>query len=236
MKVAILITGHIRTWSECKNNFLESFNHLKPDVFVSTYDLQYNYHPAGQHWMGGIPDTYLSTREIESLFKEVNTIVIDVEKIESVYSDYTDRLPYIETNFKNDLHTFLQYRKISRAIQFMKNYENEINSKYDVVIKIRSDIYHNKFDCKIGDNSVIVDSGNLFPNDVFIASMRDNFIKLIEFINSEFYNQIYSDSHLRPPHNLLLCGCKHFGLDINVEDLMQYVLRRTGKNYYNNIK
>jgi hypothetical protein len=235
MKVAILIVGHIRTWKECKNNFLESFIHLNPDVFVSTYDLQYNYHPAGRHWMGNTPDEYLLSDEIKNLFNDINLIDIEVEKIENVLNIYENDKQYLHFNFQEDQHTVLQYRKINKALELMKQNEIKNAFEYDAVIKIRSDIYHKKFQFDIPENSVTVSSKNVFPNDILIASKREVFIKLFEFINAEFYNQTYTDSHLRPPHNLLLCSCKHYNFDINTVDMMDYVVRKTGRNYYTDI-
>jgi len=77
MKTAIIIIGHIRTWIECKDNFIESFGHLNPDVYVSTYDLQYNYHPAQQHWMANALDNHLTYEEINNLFNNINLIKLD---------------------------------------------------------------------------------------------------------------------------------------------------------------
>lgn len=236
MRTAILIIGHIRTWGECVNNFKESFGHLNPDVFLSTYDLQYNYHPAQMSWMGGSGDSYLSYEDVISLFENVNLVAIDFEEIRNVLNEYEEIRPTLNINFQNEMNTYLQYRKIKRAVDTLKKIE-EINSyKYDNVIKIRADIHHNKFEYEISESSVIISDGNVFPNDVIFAMSRNKFIDVSEFFISEFYNPIYTDSHLKAPHNLLLKGFEHVNVEIVQKNLMKYVLRKAGKHYYDNVK
>lgn len=236
MKVAIIIIGHIRTWTECEPNFIDSFGHLNPDVFISTYDLQYNYHPAQQRWMGGTSDNYLSFDEIQNFVSNINVVELDVELINKTINDYEQIRYKLHHNFQNDSHTYFQYRKINRMVESMKRQENKNKCKYDVVIKMRFDIHHNKFNYKIDDGIVIISSGNVFPNDVIFATTRNNFVKISNFCNSELYKPIFNDSHLKPPHTLLLRGFDYCNLEIKERDLMKYVVRKTGNQYYNNIK
>ena len=50
MKIAILLTGHIRSWKYCKQAFLNAFNSdNKIDIFVHTYDCILNFHPYVQN-------------------------------------------------------------------------------------------------------------------------------------------------------------------------------------------
>jgi len=236
MRTAILIIGHVRTWSECRDNFIDAFRHLNPDVFVSTYDLKFNYHPAQQGWMAGQSDSYMSDGEIISLFSGINLIGLDVEDIRKVVNEYEFIKSDLNPNFQTEMNTYLQYKKIKRAIEMLKMVEEQNGYKYDTIIKIRSDIHHNKFEYQIDDKHVIISDGNVFPNDVIFAMSRDNFIKVSDFFVSEFYNPIYSDSHLKAPHNLLLRGFEYIGVDVLEKNLMKYVVRKTGKQYYNNIK
>ena len=235
MRTAILIIGHVRTWIDCVDNFKESFRHLNPDVFVSTYDLQYNYHPAQMGWMGNSSDSYLSYDETISLFKNINLVELDFENIQNVLNEYESVKPTLNLNFQNEKNTYLQYRKIKRAVDILKKVEEKNFYKYDNIIKIRADIHHNKFEYEIDKNSVIISDGNVFPNDVIFATNRNKFIEVSEFFISEFYNPIYTDSHLKAPHNLLLKGFQHVGVEIIQKNLMRYVLRKEGKHYYDNI-
>jgi hypothetical protein len=236
MRTAILIIGHIRTWTDCIDNFKESFEHLNPDIFVSTYDLQYNYHPTQNGWMGGASDSHLTYDEIISLFKNINLVQLDLENIQDVLNQYELIKPKLNSNFQNEVNTYLQYRKIQRAVDILKKVEDKNSYKYDNIIKIRTDVHHNKFEYEICENSVLISDGNVFPNDVIFAMKRDKFLDISEFFISECYNPIYTDSHLKSPHNLLLRGFEHVGVEIQQKNLMDCVIRKTGKHYYHNIK
>lgn len=235
MKTAILIVGHIRTWDVCKKNFIESFGHLNPDIFATVYDLQYNYHPAQQKWMNGEADNYLTQEQIVSLFHNMNLIGLDYEKIENVINEYKNIENNVHINFKKEINTILQCRKIIRGIDMINQCETMLNNNYDVIIKIRSDIEHNKFDYKIDEKNVIISNGNVYPNDVIIAASRDNFVKISEFLKSEFFNPIFNDSHLKAPHNLFLRAFNYCGLEVEEKNLMKFVARKSGKQYYTNI-
>jgi len=142
----------------------------------------------------------------------------------------------LNPKFNDETNTYLQYKKIKRAIEMLKMYEEQCGFKYDNIIKIRADIHHNKFEYEIDDKSVIISDGNVFPNDVIFGMTRDNFIKLSDFFISEFHNPVYADSHLKAPHNLLLRGFEHIGVGILEKNIMKYVVRKIGKHYYNNIR
>lgn len=233
MKVAILIAGHIRTWEECKSNFINSFSHLNPDVIVSTYDLQYNYHPAQRGWMGESPDNILTKNEIVKLFDGVNLKGLDIESIQSVTDEYEKNKNDLHPNFRDEPHSFFQCRKMKQLTKLIEMVETENRYKYDVIIKLRSDIPYSKFEYSLNDNDVIIAGRNVFPNDVIIATKRDNFFNLSNHIYSELHNPITPDSHLNLPHNLFLSGFNQCNLNIRVEDLFNCVVRKTGKHYYN---
>jgi hypothetical protein len=183
--------------------------------------------------MKGTSDRILSYDDIISMFENINVIDFDIEKLENSMNDYELIRNNLDANFVNEINSFLQYRKLGRAIQlFIKN-EKKKSFKYDIVLKLRTDIHHNKFEHPINSNTIVVSSGNVFPNDVLLATTRDKFLEIYNFIKSEFYNQSYKDSHLKAPHNLILCACRNCGLDIYQTDLMKYVVRKTGKQYYN---
>jgi len=114
--------------------------------------------------------------------------------------------------------------------------ENDKKFQYDLIIKIRADIHHNKFENVIKENNVIISDGNVFPNDVLIATTRNNFFNLVNFFRTEFIYPQFSDSHLKAPHNLLLSSFKNYNLIIEEKNLMNHVVRKTGKQFYNNIK
>lgn len=234
MKAAILIVGNLRTWDTCKGNFKDIFNHLNADVFVSTYDIQYNYHPAQMHWMNRQPDVNLSEFEIISKFSDINVKSFNIENYNDVTTLFRNEVvPKISDRFINDLHSYLQYRKIKKAFDIMVEYELNNNIEYDLIVKIRSDIHHNSINFEeYTNNSIIISDGNVYPNDVFFACSRNNFESIINFILNEFFNPIYDDSHIQLPHKLLLNAINHFNMDIKLQPIMSHVVRKTGNQFY----
>lgn len=228
MKTAIIISGHIRTWMECKSNFVESFGHLEPDIFVSTYDVQYNYHPAQRDWMGGAEDIILDQTDIVKMFDGLPLKALDYEKLQDVISEYDATVSQLHPNFRNHPSTILQYRKLERAIDLIKNCQ----MSYDVIIKIRSDIRHKKFMHDVTEGTVVVSTKNVYPNDVILAAKYNDFMRFVNFISLEVRNPIYNDSHLRPPHNLIKRAADRCGLAITPIESMEYVVRKIGHHHY----
>lgn len=232
MKVAILLIGNVRTWDQLKENFTDSFKHLDPDIFVSTYDIRYGYHPAVQQHIQDSDDVILTEDEIVSMFKGVNAVTVNVEPIEKARLLFENEIPKMHPNFVSHPHSYLQYRKIRLATTLMEEYEKANNFKYDFVIKARCDINHSKVDLDVGEKQILLSSGNLYPNDVFFSTNRDSFVTMSKFFMSEFYKPIYPDSHERPPHNLLMNGINYCGLEPIVRPIMQHVVRKNQIQYY----
>src|SRR3989344_5660712 len=83
-KKAILLIGHLRTWEYCKKSFVASFSNEPCDIFLSTYDKQYGYHPYIQQTLKFFDDHYLTERDIESSFKGLNLVEYLVESQDMV--------------------------------------------------------------------------------------------------------------------------------------------------------
>jgi len=230
MKTAILLTGNVRTWDQTKQSFIDTFGPMDPAVFLATYNKRYNYHPYIQGKFGFTDDDHVETQEILDLFSGVNLRGLYVDENSSNYTVPDD----VHHKFKDLESTYYQYIKLAQAVEMMKNQE-EASGRYDVVIRTRCDLVYTGIDISSlteNEKSIIVDSGNMFPNDVLIASSRDNMVRLTEFIVNEFYNPVDPDSHLTPPHGLVHAGMKHLGLDIKSQKIIDHVLRRNDQKHY----
>jgi hypothetical protein len=231
MKTAILLIGNIRTWDQCKENFRSVFSNLDYDIFLSTYDLRYGYHPAVQNSIHDSSDCFLSNDEILDLFKDFNLKNYVIESISDVRAHYDNVLHnQLHPNFKNHPHSVLQYRKLLQAYELLEKYEKDNQIKYDYVIKTRCDLILNKFEIDDSESIAIISNGNVFPNDLIFGMHRNKFTNFCNFISNEFYKPICSDSHHEPPHRLLFNGLKHSELTISEKKIVNHVLRK------NNIK
>lgn len=223
MKTAIILVGNIRSWDQCKQNFKDTFEHLNPDIFVSTYNLQYGHHPFIQNRIGDFDDVVLSNEEIKEKFDGLNVKDICIEKEVDISKDIKSMHP----NFKEYGSCYHQYRKFNIGIQMMNDYGN-----YDCVIKTRCDMIYNNFEIEDVENSITIDSGNVFPNDCILITNQSKMSEISEFICDEFFSSKYSDSHLFPPHGLLLNAIKDSGLNIIKKQIMSYVIRKGNRKEY----
>jgi hypothetical protein len=64
----------------------------------------------------------------------------------------------------------------------------DLTEGYDVVIKTRCDLIYNSIDLSNVNDCVIIDKGNVFPNDCVIATTRDNFVKIVDKAIKELYD------------------------------------------------
>ena len=232
MKVAILLVGNIRTWHKCKFNFLDTFKDLDYDVYLSTYDMQYGYHPAVKSSLNINDDFLLKNEEILSLFNDINLKKINIENIDSITVHINEENNKFHDSMRNIHSCYGQYRKLKDCLDMMKHYEKQHNFKYDFVIKTRCDTPYNKFNFNFQKNEVVITSRNCYPNDWIFIIDRDNMIKLSDFIINEFYRPVYTNSNDTPPHGLLLNGFNHLKLKIVQKDINTHVVRANVDQYY----
>lgn len=223
MKTAILLIGNVRTWEFCKDNFKEVFSGLKPDIYVSTYNLQYNHHPVIKNRIGDFSDFILEEKHIKKMFRDFNVKEFDIEDGEKPF-DMTD----VNDNFKNLETCFGQYKRLQRATEML----SASSIEYDCVIKTRCDLIHEPINFVDLSKTIIIDSGNVFPNDCVFVTNHQSMLKMSNFMMNEFYNPKYEDSHLNPPHGLLNNAIKEDCLEINVQKIMNCVIRKDGKKYF----
>ena len=236
MRVCVLLNGNTRTINKCIDNIFDTFNFLNPDYFISTYDLKYGYHPYIKSSLNYLEDKYLTDQEILNLYKKINVKGILIEKHCDCLNFYEAEKGKFAPEFLNLESSFLQYTKIRKGIDIIKNYEIMNNFQYDLIIKTRNDIIHNKIECNLltllNSNTVIVSNKNVFPNDCIIISLRDNFIKIINSMIEEFYIPKYINSNINPPHGLLEAAIINNGINIKTLAIMNYVARIDTNQYY----
>lgn len=236
MKTAILLCGNIRTLDVCKRNILDTFKHLNPDYFVSTYYNINQYHPCVQGSIGCFVDSVKDEHEINTYFKEFNpkSIVIDsIEQANKVYSD----IGGLEFNNKTGINYssgYLQFWKIGRCLTELDNYEFDYNIKYDCVIKIRCDLLFKSLNFFPLDYSNLSDEfwvnlsvPNTYNDQLFIST-KENIKNINNIILDNFFNFI--DEFKGSGESLLKKVLDSSGLQIKQYDLLDYIVRE------NNIK
>lgn len=189
MRIAICISGFLRTWEYTKKTFLEQLvDGVEYDLFVHTY-YQNFYEMTAER-----KDVKLTIEEIRKQFDGFNLKVLAIEdreeilpKIFEVTEKYKNVLNYsplqLESSDPNSksipigIRIYDQLRKIHLCNELRKSYETLHNKKYDLVIKTRFDLaYFCKPDWnKCFDNKVHFEYGATFgwPNDTFCACIPE---------------------------------------------------------------
>lgn len=148
MKIAILITGHLRTWKDCKQNFINSvYNHngVDIDIYIRTYknDYRTDYAVFNENNIY----RYLTENEIYSQFDGIKIKSLDIVDESLTKGDDVLELfgDFDEVN-QTSIAEAYQMLNIIKCYEKIKH-EEQISGKYDLIIKTRFDLlYQNKLD------------------------------------------------------------------------------------------
>lgn len=225
-RTALLLTGNLRTWESCKESFNKTFDNV--DIFICVSNIQYDYPPYIQENFTGADEYNLLRTDIENAFVNLN-----LKKL--IIQDKQEEVSFIQkevAKFKMDVSginvfaTFANIFKIKKGLSLIEEYENENGFKYDSVIKTRFDAIYNPISLVPSNETILLDSGNCFPNDHFLMTNRNSMFKLIHFMHDEFYAPKYENSHIQPPHGLLLNGLREINLNIEKYPIINCILRK----------
>jgi len=245
MKTAIIINGHVRTWEKCKDNFIEAFGDLDADYFISVYDQQYGYAKYIQSIQEFYQDNILNVEDVKGLFSDLNVkeITVDDSNVMEQYKE--EQRDKIKLVFNTEKHgpeiyesVFPQYYKLNNIKNKLLAYEDANQFKYDRIIKTRTELVYNvdvlKRSIKIlNDGDMLIDAGNVPPNDVMFVTTRDNAVNVIEFMYNEFYNPVYPEQSVSwPPHSILNSALVHNGINTISRRLIKHVEREKLQQVY----
>ncbi len=89
MKIAILISGHIRTWDKCKDNFINNLQdpNIEVNVFIHTYNEIFNCVNSNEN---NRKDS-LSNEKIMDLFQGINVKKIKIESEKELHDSFISK-------------------------------------------------------------------------------------------------------------------------------------------------
>lgn len=235
MRTAIILNGNIRTWKDTKKSFTNFFKDLDYDVFLSTYNLQYQYHPHIQNVINDTGDVLLSNQEVISQIDDVvNLKKYHVEDASSIARLIDQESHKFHVAMRGSNTSYAQYRKFKLGTSLVNAYEAENKFAYDFIIKTRCDlVYNDNFTLDLENMNPLdiwVDKGNVFPNDCIIIGSSYEMKRMSNFMYDEFYKPYYpATSNLNAPHGLLKNAAFRNCLTITSLPLIDHVLRKDGK-------
>ena len=211
MKIAILVTGNIRTWVNCQESFINTFLKYNPSIFFYTENLQYNYHPYIQKTYEYFEDCTISDIPINPVLKcFIKDLHINDTKDNNIYIEKFDE------KMKDIYHGIFQNKKFKKAVNMMKLYEKKTNISFDIIIKTRFDcIYDKSFSLEHIINQLT--DNNLFSmgEDHCFIGKRDIIIQIPLFTKQEYYKPSSELSWTSPPHGIFDNFVKTYNLTNN---------------------
>jgi hypothetical protein len=137
MKIALLITGQLRTYELCKHVVKHTLiDNYDTDVFLSIH--KYNTNQTDMDYLNSTNDTNDDAiKNAIQYYNPINTYVWDESDENLIYS-----LTQINPNLPSDRRYKLilqQYYIVSKAYEMLKNHINTTGSQYDMVIRLRFD-------------------------------------------------------------------------------------------------
>ena len=137
MKTAILLTGNLRNWENCKDSFNRFFNEIEYDLFVAVYDKQYSLHPYNLI-QTPVTERSVNYNTIKELFPNAKEILIVNQKEQMETLQIVKFDPEIKWPFPGGYDIFSQFTLFQKGLDL-------IPKEYDIIIKTRPDcLYHSK--------------------------------------------------------------------------------------------
>ncbi len=178
MKIGLVLFGHLRSYRQT----FASFNALREtlqrsgdvDVFCHTWDIEESVTASWwkEHKPGDIPPATVNPKDIETRYKPVRCLIEPSRKFDD--SEYKIKSSVPVAGILSMLHSQQQ------AFQLLEQYSRESGTEYDVVIKLRYDLFFeiaSSFssiikDC-IADNCLYLPTSNPYElggsfSDVFV--------------------------------------------------------------------
>lgn len=164
MKIAILLPGHLRSWINCKQNFLDMVydtNH-QIDVFVDTYDKVFRSDSYSEAEKG--LEIVLDKEQIYKLFDGINVVNFNIEP--ELVGD-AERLQI--KKMSNVYDSFHEYQKIHGT------YDLVVRSRFDIVFDEKIDYEKIYSECKSNPKLIYIGNGgiDLEENDMFAISTTE---------------------------------------------------------------
>lgn len=215
MRVAVILTGHLRCWKQVFPNFKEKvMDRYNPDIFIHTWDDE-------AYWIPG--DKQNETGIFEGAPQIVDEDVIDCYKpkiyVKEYWEDYNKHFESCGEYFKNFAHRpkniLSMFYKMQQGFALVERHVAQLQNNYDLVIRMRPDmILHddlpefekNTFYTLQHRNHLGQGTGDMIQVGDFAQMML--FSKAICFIS-----QLYNQTGLLCPHVISQKHIENLGFD-----------------------
>jgi hypothetical protein len=194
MKIAICISGNIRTWYKTFSSFQNFYEPIKDitDIFIHTYDSSDCYRNDQDKDEYPRMKLQFTEDEIKNLFKMIEVKRLVIEKYDEIYKNIRIDYPNYAVN---DQCTAIagQLRKLYLCNELQKEYSQNNGFEYDFIIRTRFDLlYHYE---EIEYRRLHPKNMKFYRNDVFYNHKL--FGNDLYCLASNKLMQIYCDRYLK---------------------------------------
>lgn len=141
MKVALLLTGHMRCWNQVfpntKQHIIDKYN---PDIFIDTWNSEAYWDP---HSEKGITEggPKLNISGIKEAYKPT---VMNVDSYEQFEDNFSTRAKKFETFYHVPKNQVSMWFKVGRGMLAIEEHMMLSGKTYDLVIRMRPDLIFNE--------------------------------------------------------------------------------------------
>ena len=135
-RIAVCMSGELRSWRYCKESIKNFFNSLKPTVDGITYDVDVDY--FCHTWLNG--QRVYSNIDASELLYPVPDMVEEATEMINYYRPKLVRCEYRKSSF---IYTNMRdlFDSMCQSIKLKRQYECEHGFEYDLVFKFRYDLH-----------------------------------------------------------------------------------------------
>ena len=141
MKVALLLTGHMRCWQQVfpntKQHLLDKYN---PDIFIHTWDSEAYWDPHSQKGVteGG------PKLDVEAIRETYNPVHMVVDHYENFEQNFEERAKQFTTFYHVPKNQISMWYKVGRGMTMIEDYMMFSGVTYDLIIRLRPDLVFNE--------------------------------------------------------------------------------------------
>lgn len=137
MKVALILTGHLRCWDQVFPNTKEMIiDRWNPDVFIHAWDEQSWWDPHSKEgFVANSPKI-----DIEAVAKAYNPKGMQFEYFEPYRSGFDQHAERYQNHFHVKRNILSMFYKLHKGVELMNDYTAKTGVHYDLVIRMRPDM------------------------------------------------------------------------------------------------
>ena len=138
MKVAVVLTGHLRMFQKVFPNFKERIiDRYQPDIFISTWRDEGYWVP--QEGRLGIQEgsPLVHEHEIRAAYNPKELLMEDFYSLEPIFAERAKNFP---TYYHRPRNIISMFYKMQSGVSLMKSHMIKTGTKYNLVIRMRPDM------------------------------------------------------------------------------------------------